>query len=273
MLVSIIIPSKSGNPDVERLMQSIRAQNLPFNHEIIKITGVTPSGRARNHGAQQSSGTILVFLDDDIDFGHNDVIKNIVAPLNDESIVLSGVSQKIPEDSNSFQKRCAEQIQHTEHPVVKKLTEVGMVGGACCATRKEMFDSLGGFNEKLQRGVDVEFSHRVKKNNCRVVLVPKTWIYHPAPDNFRHFIRLHFRNGRATAYADRNYPELNYDVGTDHLIYSLEKRNFSFRIIRFFKNILIAILHLHFLSLTARIVYLLGYSRENIFPKKQTHVQ
>ncbi|MFH2137097.1 MAG: glycosyltransferase [Candidatus Omnitrophota bacterium] len=266
MLVSIIIPCKNESENIKSLLEAVQTQELDFDKEIITVNNVSPSGRARNQGADRAKGEILVFLDNDISFGSSRVLANLIAPLlEDAEIGICGVSQKIPKNANWFQRWCAKEIPHTEHLVVEKIEERGMVGGACCAIKKELFFKSGRFNDGLKRGVDVEFCARVKANNYRVVIVPQTWIYHPPSENLFEFISLCFRNGKATAFIDRYYPELNFDVGVGEKIGPLKKKSILERFLRYGQGVLKAIVFLKILNLIYRIAYFLGYIQEKIF--------
>ena len=266
MLVSIIVPCRNDKSPVEALLAEIPLQDVSFAVEVVRINGISPSGKARNAGARQAGGDVLVFVDNDISLGHHRVLQNIVDPLlADETIGVCGVSQRIPEDANAFQRRCARELLHVEHPVVDQLMEMGMVGAACCAVRKDVFLSAGQFNEDLPRGVDVEFCQRVKTQGLRIVLVPQTWIHHPPARNFGELIRLSFRDGTSTACVDKNFPEFNFDVGTTPLITGLEQKSPGGRIARFFRGVLGAIVELKFLRLSSKVVYALGYFWGRIF--------
>jgi len=46
------------------------------------------------------------------------------------------------------------------------------VSGSCQATRSSVFRELGQFDEKLDRGADIEFCLRAREHNYRVVYTP-----------------------------------------------------------------------------------------------------
>jgi GT2 family glycosyltransferase len=65
----------------------------------------------------------------------------------------------------------------------------------CCAMRRAVFDEAGGFSEELVRGVDTEFFVRLRRLGYRLVLVPHTWAWHPAPATLGALLRKHFLYG------------------------------------------------------------------------------
>jgi len=266
-LVSIIIPCRdlSKSKNIENLKKDISFQDIDYGIEICLVSGISPIGRARNIGAEQAKGSIFIFLDDDISFGHQQVLRNIIEPLMaNKNIGICGTSQSIPPNSTWFQRRCAKEIAHIEHSVVEEMTDVGMVATACCAVKRDIFLEVGKFNEKLLRGIDGEFSHRIRKHNYRVVLAPKTWIYHPAPRNLLKLIGISFRNGKATAFVDKYYPELNFDLGTKNIILALSRKSKKYRLWRFVKEMAQGIISLKLIKLISKIAYIIGYINGSI---------
>ncbi|MBI4744816.1 MAG: glycosyltransferase family 2 protein [Actinobacteria bacterium] len=75
----------------------------------------------------------------------------------------------------------------------KEVTEVDTVFGGCY--RKEVFDKIGFFNEKLSNTQDVEFNLRLKKKNGKILLVPDIVSYYYTRSDFKSFLKNNFRNG------------------------------------------------------------------------------
>jgi hypothetical protein len=218
--VALIIPSLDG--DVAPLLESVRRQTLaPAEIEVVR--GVRPNGRARNLGVARTSAPLLVFVDDDAVLGDERVIEHLVAPLlADPSIGVTGASKLLPPDAPAFQRWVAREVPRIIHPVVDQPLETNPdppsfyceITTTCCAMRREVFDAAGGFDETLIRGVDTEFFVRIRRlatggwklgtidaqspipnPQYRLMLVPHTWAYHPAPANLRALLRKHFLYG------------------------------------------------------------------------------
>lgn len=219
--VSIVIPSLSGQ--LGSLETSIKRQS--FRHyEICPVVGVKPSGRARNEGARKSLGQILVFIDDDAVLGDEHSLANLVRPLRgDPTIGVTGASKLIPPDSSWFQRWVAREVPRIQHPIVEEPLETNPdperwyyceVTTTCCAMRREVFEEVGGFNEELVRGVDTEFFVRLRCLGYRFILVPNTWVWHPAPPTLGALLRKHF------LYGVGHSQEVNRDRarGRGHLI-------------------------------------------------------
>jgi glycosyltransferase involved in cell wall biosynthesis len=207
--VSVIIPSgdASRSDNLELLVADLRAQTLPPN-EIEIVRGIAPNGRARNGGVEKTTGEILVFLDDDVRLGTPDIIHSFVDHLTHcPGLGLVGTSQLLPPQSTAFQRRCAQQIPRSRSPVMNSLTESDMVTTQCCAIRRATLAEVGGFHDRIIRGVDPELRGRVRQAGYRIAVVPHAWHYHPMPHTLRALLRMAWRNGAASAYARKHFPE------------------------------------------------------------------
>jgi ADP-heptose:LPS heptosyltransferase len=212
-LISIIIPARSDKDDLTGLLADLARQKTDFQTEIIRVMGVAPVARARNNGAKQAKGDILVFIDCDIRLGNEFYVSNLAKFLEqDKGAGAVCASLRLPPDASVFQRKYVQQVAHYEYPIASEPTKVFVASSACFAMRKELFVSLGGFNERIIRGEDSELSHRLLKAGYRLMLAPKTWCYHPAPDNLAQLVRINLRNGDGVAFVDTFYPEFNIDV-------------------------------------------------------------
>jgi GT2 family glycosyltransferase len=189
------------------LIEDLQSQTLKPQH-IEVVRGISPSGKARNLGVAQTTGETLVFLDDDVRLGSKDVIEVLVRCLKaDKKLGMVGTAQLLPPDSTAFQRRCARQISRSVSSVVETLTESDMVTTACCAMRREVLSEVGGYHDRIIRGVDPELRRRVRKAGYRIAVAPNSWHYHAMPSDLSALLRIAWRNGAASAYARRHFPE------------------------------------------------------------------
>jgi cellulose synthase/poly-beta-1,6-N-acetylglucosamine synthase-like glycosyltransferase len=209
--VAVVIPSLTG--DVSRLLRTIEAQTLPPT-QIEVVHGVRPNGRARNIGAARTTAEVLIFIDDDAILGHPRVLEQLVKSLADLTVGVSGTSKLIPPGSNRFQRWVAREVPRIEHPIVSEPLETNPdppgyyceITTTCAALRRQVFDKVGKFNEGQQWGVDTEFFVRVRRAGYRLLLVPNTWVWHPAPSDLCTLLRKQFRYGLGHAQEVRRDP-------------------------------------------------------------------
>ncbi len=258
-VVSVIIISRRKDA-LTGLLQDINSQNTSLKTEVITITDVSPPGKARNEGAKKANGEILAFLDGDIRLGNDLYLENLVTAL--VAAPAPGAvcaSLRLPPQTSAFQKRYAREIAHSETPVVDVMTDVYVVPSACFAMRAELFTKLGGFNELMIRGEDSELTERIRKAGYRTVLAPKTWCFHPSPDNYWQLARTNLRNGAGVAFVDAWYPHLNSDIHPAGIIHYSAPKTRPERAMRFFQTGFKAISQGKILLVSAKIYYSLGY--------------
>lgn len=260
MLISVVIPCKKRDEDVENLIRDINEQVLQDKYEIIVIEGIFPVSKARNEGAKRAKGEVLVFIDQDIRLGNMYIIERLVKPLSDrEDVGITVTSLKIPPDGNSFEKQYAKEMPLSELPVLKELTGIGTAPSACCAISAKLFNDLHGFREEMSRGEDSEFSLRLRNKGYKIMMSPETWCYHHQPQNFIQLVTRYIRNGLGVAYIDTYYPELNIDIHPHELMFELNKKSILYRICRFIKAYIKALAAMRLLYMSSRIIYIFAY--------------
>ena len=200
--VALIVPALAG--DTSGLEADARTQSRPPD-EVAVVRGVRPNGRARNQGVRSTTAELLVFVDDDARLGDPRVIEHLIAPLvADATIGMTGSAKLLPPDAPVFQRRVAREVPRIEHAVVREPLETNPpldrhgyceITTTCAAMRRAVWEEAGGFDESLVRGVDTEFLARVRRRGYRMVLVPDTWVWHPAPATLRALLRKHFLYG------------------------------------------------------------------------------
>ena len=214
-LVSIIVPSWSG--EVARLMESIKKQTYK-NYEVEIVKGVSPIGRARNIGVKNTSGDILLFVDDDAYFGTDDVIEKLVRTITaDPSVGVAGTSKIISGDASKLQRAIARQVPRMVYPVLSEtlesnppLQEYGYsaLSTTCCAVLRSVFYEAGGFDEKLTRsGEDTDFFYKVHSNGWRMMIAGNCWVYHDPPASIKDLMRKSFWYGVGHAAEARKSPD------------------------------------------------------------------
>ena len=260
--VSIVIPSWDGFRDgcVPRLLDSIRAQTYK-DHEVHLLQGVSPQGRAINEGVRLSKGDIIVILDDDSCLADESVLERLVACLEgDSAIGMAGASIVLPDEATGFQRRAAKQFPRFNTPVVDEITDSDLACHGCCAIRRLVFDEVGGEREDILRGLDPDLRVRLRSAGYRVVLAPGARIYHPMPENLWKLLRVFFRNGFGSAYAQKFQPDSVYETHESLKVEDFQpQRAFLYRVLRFPLRLALALANGRFLRFSAYAAYACGY--------------
>ena len=110
--------------------------------------------RARNAGARHAEGDVLVFIDADVTVPHN-LLQEVHAAMSDPDCVGGGV------DVDYRPKRLPVRLYLRAWRVLGRLT--GMVQGATQFCRRSVFEQVGGYDEKVWIGEDVDFYWGLKR--------------------------------------------------------------------------------------------------------------
>jgi GT2 family glycosyltransferase len=259
--ISVVIPSSDGYRDgkVPALIEMLERQTYQ-NKEVLLIKGVSPQGRAINMGASKAGGDILVIMDDDSLPADVSVLGNLIKPfLIDKKVGMSGASITVNPDASIFQKVVAREFPRFSVPVVKEVTESDLACHGCCAIPLGVFKDIGGENENLVRGLDPDLRQRLRAKGYKVVLAPDCLVYHPPPSSFSRFLKIMYRNGFGSAYAQKVHPELVYL--TDERLKSGRRlyRSFAARIAVYPLRMIDYIRGMKFFRLIGSTVYLFGF--------------
>jgi glycosyltransferase involved in cell wall biosynthesis len=142
-----------------------------FGARISKID--TPSGpaRARNVGAHTARGDILFFVDADVTMSQ-DALSRIAAAFQDnpELTAVFGSYDDEPFETN-FLSQYKNLLHHHVHQTANR--EASTFWAACGAIRREVFLTMGGFDEGYRRPSieDIELGYRLKRAGHRIRLL------------------------------------------------------------------------------------------------------
>lgn len=193
----IIVVDNDENPHIERALQS-KFQNSIY----VKNSGNTGFGAGNNIGARFAKGTFLFFLNPDTLFDNNVVDQlgtflesnpdaGIVAPLlldkNKKPYPLQGAQELTPKRaifSLSFlqklspKNRIANEYWNKDWDK-EDTREVDVVPGSAFMIRKNLFEKLGGFDEKYFLYFEEhDLCNRVKAVGYASVMIPSAKIIH-----------------------------------------------------------------------------------------------
>jgi glycosyltransferase involved in cell wall biosynthesis len=231
-MISIIIPCRNEEKFISACLDSLLLQDYPKeNLEILVIDGdstdktaeiirkysqkhpsikllknpqkFTPFGL--NIGIQNACGKIICRMDAHAVY-KKDYISKCVYWLNRSGADnVGGVIKTLPKEDTIMARAIALCLSHpfgagSSHFRIgsSKSRWVDTVFGGCY--RKEVFDKIGLFNEKLIRSQDIEFNRRLRAAGGKILLVPEiVAFYYPQP-NFRGFLRHNFSDGIWVTY-------------------------------------------------------------------------
>ncbi len=229
--VSVIVPAYNCRSTIEKCVQSLKALDYPNYEILIMDDGSTDGtgkyldtvegirvmhlenggpGRARNIGLEHARGEYVAFTDADC-VVDRDWLRALMQGFKKDDVVGVGGDQQSPADETRFGKR-----------VNGFLKTIGFVGSyvkrggkshrrvahnpTCnVAYKKEAIKEVGGFNEALWPGEDVELDYCLARKGYRFLYTPDAVVCHYRPRTLGAFSRMMYRYGWAQAYLVRKY--------------------------------------------------------------------
>jgi glycosyltransferase involved in cell wall biosynthesis len=213
LTLSVIIPVRDGGLAFRRCLQGITEVSPPSTEIIVVADGDTdgscqvgeeygvkvlrnskPQGpaQARNLGAQDAQGDILLFLDADVVI-HPDTMRQIEATFrNDPQLTaLFGSYDDEPSEDN-FLSQYKNLFHHYVHQISRE--EASTFWSGCGAIRRKVFLELGGFNEAYRKPCieDIELGYRMKQAGYRIRLSKELQVKHLKRWNIRSLLKSDF---------------------------------------------------------------------------------
>jgi len=206
----IVVDASDGRLDHIRIRHQSEVRWIQFDqppHVTVSIP------HQRNVGVRASRGEIIVFIDAACQ-PEPEWLKRLVAPVRQDEYIAAGVVLSLPGRANQNvidrgigQKRQISQVSgYTSEP-----------GAATLAFRREVFDTVGGFDEGFTYGSDTDFSWRVTGAGYRIRCVPDSVIRHDW-GTWRRQLRRSYVYGKARARLYRKHPHRLKHVLRDDIV-------------------------------------------------------
>lgn len=197
--ISVIIPVYNGGESFRRCLAKI-AESSMIPHELIVVCDGDTDGswlvaeesgakvirvpqsqgpaKARNLGAKEATGEIVFFVDADVEV-HPTTIAQVAQAFaeTDQLGALIGSYDDTPGASN-FLSQYRNLFHHYTHQTSSPVAST--FWGACGAARRNIFLSIGGFNEayRLPCIEDIELGYRLKKAGYHIGLYKNIQVKH-----------------------------------------------------------------------------------------------
>lgn len=199
-MISIIIPTLNEEKVILKTLQGLRG--IPVPHELI-ISDAKSSDKTvflahpladkvvihngehrqtiaegRNKGGYVASGDILLFLDADCTIPSPETFfPKMLAHFENQNIVALTVPYKVPPQVATRGDRIMESIVSTLFRISNNVFHNGRASGEFQMMRKSAFIKVGGYNEKLVVGEDIDMFSRLSKIG-RTYFDASVFIYH-----------------------------------------------------------------------------------------------
>ncbi|MDO4490428.1 MAG: glycosyltransferase family 2 protein [Lachnospiraceae bacterium] len=272
-LVSILIPNKDQRETLETCIRSIREKTTYKNYEILiiennseeedifryyKVLSADPRihllrwkkgfnySAINNFGARKAKGEYLLFLNNDIEILTPDWIQQLLANCQRPEVGICGCKLYYPDRTiqhagvivglggiagHAFLNMPGSRTGYLHKASIQLNTSA--VTAACMMMKKELFDELGGFEEKLTVAFnDVDLCLRTVQAGYRIVYNPHAEMIHyesksrgaeDSPEKVRRFQgEIEFMRSRWIDFLKKGDPMYNPNL-------TLSKWNYSLR--------------------------------------------
>jgi glycosyltransferase involved in cell wall biosynthesis len=216
MRFSIIIPAYNAEKTLSSCLASLTDQSLSkelfevivvddgstdstskiagqFNIHYIYQANQGPAA-ARNRGARDAKGDIILFTDSDCIPDHY-WIQQMTRPFSAPDVIAVKGAYKTRQ--RELVARFAQAEFEDRYDLLKKRSIIDMIDTYSAAFRKDVFLNIGGFDQSfpVANNEDTDLSYRLAAKGYKLVFNQGAFVYHTHPDSFLKYLKLKFRRG------------------------------------------------------------------------------
>jgi glycosyltransferase AglI len=201
-----IIVADNGSTDNTINIASNFVKNYPGLVKLIIEDKIQSSYAARNKGIQNSKGEIIVFIDADMKT-YPDFLRKIYSFMSDEKVKYAGFNVEMELKDKSI---AGLYDKITGFKIKDSIEGRQFVSTNCLTAKREIFDEVGFFDERLISGGDREFGQKVLKYGYKQFFIKDVIVMHPTKTSIESLYKRHFRLGRGIFELYYYYPDIYY---------------------------------------------------------------
>lgn len=204
-----VIVIDDGSTDGTEEMLAKMGESLPYSLRYGRFNGEKGISAARNLGIRMAKGQIFVFTDDDCLFEKR-WLTRLLGPFVSNKVGVVGGLDQAPEEASFFSK-CVGYL-FTSFIGTGGLRGGNMlrVGryypkGCNMAVLREAIGKVGGFDERLGPGEEIELGYRIERAGYQIKFVPKAFVWHKRKTALKAFLQKMFKIGYARVVLARKH--------------------------------------------------------------------
>ena len=211
---SIIIPTFNGAARIGNCLDSLVKQAAGRNVEILVVddgsTDNTPNvvrgystvrlitqanagpASARNRGAMEARGKILLFTDDDC-VPMPDWLEAMLGPFKDPEVV--GAKGVYRTHQRSLAARFVQIEYEDKYRLMAGLPSIDFIDTYSAAFRRDRFLEMTGYDTSFPVACaeDIELSYRMSARGWKMKFVPAAIVYHTHPDTLSRYLKKKYK--------------------------------------------------------------------------------
>jgi glycosyltransferase involved in cell wall biosynthesis len=203
----IIITDGMSTDSTKKIIENFRISNL--YHQIIILNNPKKfNSFGFNLGIKKAKGKTIIILGSHSFIDKNFIAKNVEYLQKIDADCAGGPIETIGE---SFIGKVISLVLSSPFGVGGAKFRYSQKEGyvdtvAYGAYKREVFDKIGLFDERLIRNHDIEFNTRLTKNGGKIFMTPKIKSYYHCPDSLIRFVGQGFSNGLWNIYTQKLVP-------------------------------------------------------------------
>jgi glycosyltransferase involved in cell wall biosynthesis len=212
--ISVIIPTFNSAKELTKCLESFKTQTISNeNYEVMVVDDGSNDGTkdaaakypvryiyqqnhgpaaARNNGANQAQGEIILFTDADCE-PQPDWIKEMIKPLDDPQVV--GVKGAYRTRQKGIVARLVQIEYEHKYERMKKFKYIDFIDTYSAGYRKDIFLKYNGFDERYPKASveDQEFSFRLFHDGHKMVFNPDAVVFHKHSASLMDYLRKKYK--------------------------------------------------------------------------------
>jgi glycosyltransferase involved in cell wall biosynthesis len=226
-LASIVIPTFNGKSRIGNCLDSLVRQTTGRDVEIlvvddgssdntasvvrsyssVRLISQSNAGpaAARNRGAREAQGTILLFTDDDC-VPMPDWLEAMLGPFKDPDVI--GAKGVYRTHQKSLAARFVQIEYEDKYRLMSGLSSIDFIDTYSAGFRRDRFLDMSGYDTSFPVACaeDVELSYRMSARGWKMIFVPAAIVYHTHPDTFLRYLKKKYKFAFWRVLAVRKNP-------------------------------------------------------------------
>jgi glycosyltransferase involved in cell wall biosynthesis len=239
MLVSIIIPTFNGASRIKNCLDALLKQMQGRDAELLVVNDGSTDGTvdavtrysvvrlinqvsagpaaARNRGANEAKGSILLFTDDDC-VPTPEWLSSMIAPFEDTEVI--GVKGVYRTAQRNLAARFVQIEYEDRYRLMARLSSIDFIDTYSAGFRRDHFLEMKGYDTSfpVPCAEDIELSYRMSARGWKMEFVPSAIVYHTHPDTLSRYLKKKYKfafwrvlavcRNPSKAFKDSHTPQL-----------------------------------------------------------------
>lgn len=204
-----VIVIDDGSSDGTQEVLAKMGNSLPYPLQYGRFKEKEGISAARNLGMQMAKGQIFVFTDDDCLF-EKGWLSRLLEPFVSNKVGAVGGLDQAPEEATFFSKCVGYLFTSFIGTGGLRGGDMLRVGryypkGCNMAVLREAIDKVGGFDEHLGPGEEIELGYRIEKEGYQIRFAPRAFVWHKRKTTLKAFLQKMFKIGYTRVVLARKH--------------------------------------------------------------------